>query len=86
MQIGGIVAVVVVVVVAVGAAAALFFRRSQDDEHSVEHYHRQLHTLEEFNRVDGPADAIAHGLGNHGEGSALGEKEVRSLFVSLVHI
>ncbi len=29
-------------------AAALLRRRSQDDVHSVEHYHRQLHTLEEI--------------------------------------
>ena len=45
MLIGGIVAVVVVALVAV---AAVFLRRSQDDAHSVEHYHRQLHTLEEI--------------------------------------
>jgi Domain of unknown function (DUF4115) len=43
--IGGIVAVVVVALVAV---AAVVLRRSQDDAHSVEHYHRQLHTLEEI--------------------------------------
>jgi hypothetical protein len=30
------------------AAAVIFFRRTHDDEHSVEHYHRQLHTLEEL--------------------------------------
>jgi hypothetical protein len=36
-------------VVVVGViAAAVFRRRSQDDVHSVEHYHRQLHTLEEM--------------------------------------
>ena len=29
-------------------AAAVLRRRAQDDEHSVEHYHRQLHTLEEL--------------------------------------
>ncbi len=45
MLIGGIVAVVVVALVAV---AAVLLRRSQDDAHSVEHYHRQLHTLEEI--------------------------------------
>ena len=44
MLTGVIVAVVVVAVV----AAALLLRRSQDDAHSVEHYHRQLHTLEEI--------------------------------------
>jgi hypothetical protein len=43
--IGGIVAAVVVVAVVAGAAMR---RRSQDDVHSVEHYHRQLHTLEEM--------------------------------------
>jgi hypothetical protein len=43
--IGGIVAAVVVVVIVAGAALR---RRAQDDVHSVEHYHRQLHTLEEM--------------------------------------
>jgi hypothetical protein len=43
--IGGILAAVVVVGV---IAAAVFRNRSQDDVHSVEHYHRQLHTLEEM--------------------------------------
>jgi hypothetical protein len=43
--IGGIVAAVVVVGVVAGMALR---RRSQDDVHSVEHYHRQLHTLEEM--------------------------------------
>src|SRR5271155_1705512 len=45
LMVGGIVAVVVVALV---AAAVLLLRRSQDDAHSVEHYHRQLHTLEEI--------------------------------------
>ena len=31
-------------------AAVLLLRRSHDDVHSVEHYHRQLHTLEEMPR------------------------------------
>jgi hypothetical protein len=36
-------------VVVVGVIAAAVFRhRSRDDVHSVEHYHRQLHTLEEM--------------------------------------
>ncbi len=56
MLIGVIAAVVVVAVV----AAALLLRRSQDDVHSVEHYHRQLHTLEEIRSHpsgdDAPAD------------------------------
>jgi hypothetical protein len=43
--IGGLVAVVVVLGV---IAAVLMARRNHDDEHSVEHYHRQLHTLEEI--------------------------------------
>ncbi len=51
-MIGGIVAVVVVVGV---VAAVLVRRRSHDDVHSVEHYHRQLHTLEEI-RAHPPAD------------------------------
>ncbi len=51
-MIGGIVAVVVVV----GAVAAVVVRRrSHDDVHSVEHYHRQLHTLEEI-RTHPPPD------------------------------
>jgi Domain of unknown function (DUF4115) len=43
--IGGLVAVVVVLGV---VAVVLMARRTHDDEHSVEHYHRQLHTLEEI--------------------------------------
>jgi Domain of unknown function (DUF4115) len=43
--IGGIVAVVVVLGLVAAAAAR---RRSHDDVHSVEHYHRSLHTLEEM--------------------------------------
>lgn len=45
MLIGGLVVVVVVLGV---VAAVLLLRRSHDDVHSVEHYHRQLHTLEEI--------------------------------------
>ena len=45
MLIGGLIGVVVVLGV---IAAALMLRRSHDDVHSVEHYHRQLHTLEEI--------------------------------------
>ena len=36
------------VVVGSVIAAAVFRNRSHDDEHSVQHYHRQLHTLEEI--------------------------------------
>jgi Domain of unknown function (DUF4115) len=43
--IGGLIVVVVVLGV---IAAVLLTRRSHDDVHSVEHYHRQLHTLEEM--------------------------------------
>ncbi|HWD53761.1 MAG TPA: DUF4115 domain-containing protein [Acidimicrobiales bacterium] len=45
MLIGGILAAFVVVGL---VAAAVVRRRAQDDVHSVEHYHRQLHTLEEI--------------------------------------
>ena len=45
MLIGGLVVVVIVLGV---TAAVLLLRRSHDDVHSVEHYHRQLHTLEEI--------------------------------------
>jgi hypothetical protein len=53
--IGGIVAVVVVALV---AAAAVLLRRSQDDAHSVEHYHRQLHTLEEIRSHPSVGDEV----------------------------
>jgi hypothetical protein len=43
--IGGILAALVVLGL---AAAAVIRRRATDDVHSVEHYHRQLHTLEEI--------------------------------------
>jgi hypothetical protein len=43
--IGGVLAAVVVVGV---IAAVIVSRRAQDDEHSVEHYHQRLHTLEEL--------------------------------------
>jgi Tfp pilus assembly protein PilV len=44
-----LVGVVLLVVVVAGALIyALIRRRAQDDVHSVEHYHRQLHTLEEM--------------------------------------
>ncbi len=45
MLIGGVVALVVVAGL---AAFALLRRRTHDDEHSVEHYHKQLHTLQEM--------------------------------------
>jgi hypothetical protein len=58
--IGGLVGVVVVVGV---AAAILLLRRSQDDVHSVEHYHRQLHTLEEI-RTHPTGTATSAGTGS----------------------
>ena len=45
MLLGALVGVVVVLGV---IAAVLLARRTHDDEHSVDHYHRQLHTLEEI--------------------------------------
>jgi hypothetical protein len=46
----------IVVVVVLGViAAVLLTRRSHDDVHSVEHYHRQLHTLEEIRGHTGDA-------------------------------
>ncbi len=62
MLIGGIVAVLVVA----GLVAAVLTRRRSDDVHSVEHYHRQLHTLQEM-REHPSADAAGNG---HQEGSA----------------
>jgi hypothetical protein len=50
--VGGIVGVVVIVGV---IAAVIVSRRSHDDVHSVEHYHRQLHTLEEMRTHISPA-------------------------------
>ncbi len=45
MLIGWLVGVVILLGV---VAVVLLLRRSHDDVHSVEHYHRQLHTLEEI--------------------------------------
>ncbi len=52
MLIGGLIGVVILLGV---VAAVLLLRRSHDDVHSVEHYHRQLHTLEEI-RTNTPGD------------------------------
>jgi hypothetical protein len=62
--IGGILAAVVVVGV---IAAAVFRNRSRDDVHSVEHYHRQLHTLEELRAHPAPGSEAE---GESGEGNA----------------
>jgi hypothetical protein len=55
-------AVVVLAIVAVTA----FRHRSHDDVHSVAHYHRQLHTLEEM-RTHAPSGAEANGDNGQGE-------------------
>jgi hypothetical protein len=60
--IGGIFAVLVVA----GLVAAVLTRRRSDDVHSVEHYHRQLHTLQEM-REHPSAETTGNG---HGEGAA----------------
>jgi len=65
--IGGI---VVVALVAVVAAIVMLRRRAHDDVHSVEHYHRQLHTLEEMRAHD---EARAGAARTHG-GTAQGER------------
>ena len=52
------------VLVVIGAVAAVIFRRrSHDDVHSVEGYHRQLHTLEEI-RAHTPAAGRENGNGD----------------------
>src|SRR5579872_6676420 len=52
-------------VVVVGVIAAAVYRnRSRDDEHSVEHYHRQLHTLEEM-RTHSPSGSEGNGDNGH---------------------
>ncbi len=61
MWIGEILAAVVVVGV---IAAAVFRHRSQDDLHSVAHYHRQLHTLEEM-RTHSPTGSEGNGDNGH---------------------
>jgi RodZ C-terminal domain len=54
-------------VVVVGVIAAAVYRnRSRDDEHSVEHYHRQLHTLEEM-RTHSPSGSEGNGDNGHDE-------------------
>jgi hypothetical protein len=55
--IGGVVGVVVAAAVAVGLIVRL---RSRDDEHSVQHYHRQLHTLEDI-RTQQPDEHDSNG-------------------------
>jgi hypothetical protein len=69
MLVGGILGAVVLAGLAV---AMLTRRRSLDDEHSVEGYHRQLHTLEHISvhPVAGAEGAGSAGAGSAGAGSA----------------
>jgi hypothetical protein len=46
-------------------AAAVFRNRSRDDVHSVEHYHRQLHTLEELRTHPAPGSEANGENGEH---------------------
>ncbi len=58
MLVGGVVGVVVVV----GVIAAVIVRQhSHDDVHSVEHYHQQLHTLEEMRTHPSPSRGDGNG-------------------------
>ncbi len=63
MLIGGALAAFVVVGLVVGAFVRL---RAQNDEHSVEHYHQRLHTLEEL-RTHTAAAADEREDNGHGE-------------------
>lgn len=69
MLVGGLIVVVVVLGV---IAAVLLTRRSHDDVHSVEHYHRQLHTLEEIRAH--PTD-MANGNGGGAKADAADRAE-----------
>ena len=73
MLVGGIVAVVVAAGVVVGV---LVHWRAQDDVHSVEHYHRKLHTLEEIRAHPSASAAGAAGAvgAANGNGSASGDE------------
>ncbi len=50
--------VVGVAVVVVAVAAVVLRRRAHDDEHSVQHYHQRLHTLEELRTHESPGEAL----------------------------
>jgi hypothetical protein len=73
MLIGGIVAAVVVV--AVSAVALLTRRVAHDDVHSVEGYHRSLHTLESINA--NPMISGSDERSSQGAGPAYPESAVR---------
>ncbi len=47
-------------------AAAVFRNRTRDEVHSIEHYHRQLHTLEEM-RTHSPSGSEGNGDNGHDE-------------------
>jgi hypothetical protein len=73
--------IVAVVVVALVVAAVVLLRRSQDDAHSVEHYHRQLHTLEEISSHPSVGDDSAAPTGSdNGENGASREVYPASAF------
>jgi hypothetical protein len=50
-------------------AAAVYRNRSRDDVHSVEHYHRQLHTLEEIRAHSPPGSETANGENGQSDGA-----------------
>jgi hypothetical protein len=79
----GVIAAVVVVAVAV-SVAALLMRRSQDDVHSVEHYHRQLHTLEEI-RSHPSGDDVPRAATGAGPGVGAGTRIPPARSASRVH-
>jgi Domain of unknown function (DUF4115) len=81
MLIGGIVAVVVV---AVGAVAFLTRRVAHDDVHSVEGYHRSLHTLESINAH--PTVSGGEEVSVQGAKSAYPESAVRVASPSTVRL
>ncbi len=72
MLIGGIVAAVVVAVIGV---ALLTRRVAHDDVHSVEGYHRSLHTLETINAH--PTISVGDAISDQGARSAYPESAVR---------
>jgi hypothetical protein len=81
MLIGGIVAAVVV---AVGAVALLTRRVAHDDVHSVEGYHRSLHTLETINAH--PTISGSEEVSAQGAASAYPESAVRVAGAPTVHV
>jgi len=76
--------VVVAVLVAVGLAVLLSRRVSHDDVHSVEGYHRSLHTLESINAHPGVAGAGVDSV--HGVKAAYPESAVRVAGTATVRV